>query len=265
MPNVRSRPRLILESKVLVIDFRPAAVPDNWNKTDDLVNGYIAVMRAASAERVIYHIAQRVEVPDYPVLQDGRRYNDVSWTQAMADDKSALRDAHGNYAMADYGKIMQDHNVIAQIKSKAINEVWMFGGPYFGFFESRMIGKGAFWCNGPGIEQNCTRFVVMGYNYQREVREMVHDFGHRTESILAMQFGSQSFLGKMYAPPFPSTAAAIGSTPKNDYEQWLLDHGTVHRKLGGADYSQDEIAWVTALRPEWFSYAVNPNRVKTSK
>jgi len=67
----------------------------------------------------------------------------------------------------------------------------------------------------------------------------------------------------MYAPPFPSTAAGIGAAPKNDYEQWLLDHGTVHRKPGGEDYSQDEIAWVTALKPDWFPPAIDPNRVKT--
>lgn len=264
MLNFRRKLTLILAPKVLVIDFRPAAIPGNWNKTDDLIEGYIAAIRTASLNKITYTVVQKLEVPEYPVLQDGRQYDDASWTQAMADDKSALRDAHGNYCMADYGKIMQDHNLIAQVKNKTINEVWMFGGPYFGFFESRMVGKGAFWCNAPAIEQNCPRFVMMGYNYQRDVREMVHDFGHRAESILAMQFGSQSFLGRMYAPPFPSTAAALGVTPKNDYEQWLLEHGTVHRKPGGADYSQDEVAWVTDLKSAWFAPVVDPNRVKTS-
>jgi hypothetical protein len=52
------------------------------------------------------------------------------------------------------------------------------------------------------------------------------------------------------------------AAPKNDYEKFLLTNGTVHRKPGGADYGQDEIAWVTALQPEWFPPAVDPNRVQ---
>ncbi len=144
--------------------------------------------------------------------------------------------------------------------SQQIDEVWMFGGPYFGFYESRMVGKGAFWCNGPGIELNCRRFVIMGYNYQREVKEMVHDFGHRTESILARQFDSQAFLQQLYSSQ-PPTATTVPA-PKNDFEQFLMARGTVHRKPGGADYSQDEIAWVTALKLEWFPPVVDPNKAQ---
>jgi hypothetical protein len=32
-----------------------------------------------------------------------------------------------------------------------IDEIWLFGGPYFGFYESRMAGPGAFWCNAPPL------------------------------------------------------------------------------------------------------------------
>lgn len=257
MPDFKRKPSPVMLRKVLVIDFRPAAVPQEWNRADDLAPKYIAAMRQASNNLLIYQVANKLDAPNYPVLLDGRQYDDATWKQAINDDKTAFRDAHGSYMLADYQRIIQDFGIIQQVKDKLVDEVWMFGGPYFGFYESRMIGKGAFWCNGPGIELNSRRFVMMGYNYQRDVKEMVHDFGHRSESILARQFGSQNFLQQLYSPQ----AAAL-SAPKNDYEQWLLTNGTVHRKPGGQEYGQDEMAWVTALKPAWFPLAIDPNKVQ---
>lgn len=256
-PPIPSTVPTVMTRKVLVIDFRPAAIPSFWNNTDNLVQKYIEAMQQTSRKMLIYQVVNKQEVARYPLLQDGRQYDDTTWKLALGDDTKAFRDSHGNYMLADYQRIIQDFNLVQQVQSQQIDEVWMFGGPYFGFYESRMVGKGAFWCNGPGIEQNCRRFVIMGYNYQRDVKEMVHDFGHRAESILARCFGSQPFLHQLYSlePPTATTLPA----PQNDFEKFLIAHGTVHRKPGGADYSQDETAWVTALKPEWLPPAVDPN------
>jgi hypothetical protein len=260
VPDFRRAPKLLMAPKVLVVDFRPAAVPDAWFQSDDLIQQYIAAMRQVSGNTLVYLVVNTQKIATYPVLLDGRQYTDVTWAQAQADDSKAFRDAHGDYMLADYQRIIQDFNILQQVYDQQIDEVWMFGGPYFGFYESRMVGQGAFWCNGPGIEQNCRRFVIMGFNYQRSVKEMVHDFGHRAESILARQFGSQSFLQLLYSaqPPAPSAMPA----PQNDFERFLLANGTVHRKPGGADYGQDEIAWVSALQPAWFPPVVDPNKAQ---
>lgn len=254
MPDFRRRPKKIMAPKIFVIDFRPAAIPPAWNKTEDLIKNYIETMRRASDNVLAYQIVKKTKVQDYPVLLDGRKYNDATWMQAMQDDRAAIRDSHGSYLMADYQRIIQEFNLLPQVRDKLIDEVWMFGGPYFGFYESRMVGRGAFWCNAPAIEQTGRRFVMMGYNYQRDVKEMVHNFGHRAESILCKQYDSQTYLQQLYG--LQPTAAY-----KNDYEEWLLGHGTVHRKPGGEDYGQDEFAWVTALKPIWFQLAVYPNLV----
>ena len=260
MPDIRRAPKLLMAPRVLVINFRPTAIPNAWFSCDDLIQQYIAGMRQASNDVLVYQVVNKLSVSKYPVLLDGRQYNNVTWAQAQADDTKAFRDSHGNYMLADYQRIIQDFNVLQQVNDQQIDEVWMFGGPYFGFYESRMVGQGAFWCNGPGIEQNCRRFVIMGYNYQRSVKEMVHDFGHRAESILARQFGSQSVLQSLYSAQ-PPTAAALPA-PKNDFERYLIANGTVHRKPGGADYGQDEMAWVTGLKPAWLPPVVNPNKAK---
>ena len=184
--------------KVLVIDFRPAAVLARWNRSDDLIPGYIEAMRKASKDILAYQVVEKLEVTEYPLLVDGSQYTDTTYIGVIADDRSALRDANGNYLLADYEGIIQKFDIIQKVESAQIDEVWMFGGPYFGFYESRMMGKGAFWCNGPAIERDCRRFVIMGFNYEREVKEMVHDYGHRAENILAKHFGSETYLNKLY-------------------------------------------------------------------
>jgi hypothetical protein len=255
MPDFRRNPKRLIAPKVLVIDFRPSAVPQVWKRTDDLVKGYIQTMREITEQRLLYRVAQKVTVRDFPPLLDGRRYTNETWLQTLQDDRKAIRDSHGGYMMADYVRIIQDHSILTKIRDKQIDEVWMFGGPYFGFYESRMVGRGAFWCNAPAIEQPGRLFVMMGFNYERDLREMVHDFGHRAESILCAQFGSQMFMQQLYG------LQTIG-TCKNDFEEWLLEHGTVHRKPGGTEYGQDEVAWVKALDPTWLYPAVDPNLVK---
>ena len=243
-----------LTRKVLVIDFHPAAVPAGWNRSDDLIPKYIKAMRKVSEDILAYQVVGKLDVPEYPVLMDGRQYTDTTYAGVLADGRTALRDANGSYLLADYKQIIQKFDLLQKIENAQIDEVWMFGGPYFGFYESRMVGKGAFWCNGPAMERDCRRFVIMGFNYERDVKEMVHDYGHRAENILAKQFGSEAYLRRMYAQQ--STRA-----PSNAYEQFLVEVGTVHRKPGGPEYGQDEFAWLAAMQPEWWPPTIDPNLV----
>lgn len=260
MPSIRRAPRLTMAPRVLAIDFRPPAVPGNWFKAQTLIDEYIQAMWVASDQSLRYQVVDLQQATHFPALLGGREYNSISWLVALNKDSTAYRDARGNYLFADYQRILAEFNIIERVDSGEIDEVWMFGGPYFGFYESRMVGRGAFWCNGPAIEYDCRRFVIMGYNYQRSVKEMIHDFGHRSESILARKFGSHDVLDKLYTqtPPEPSAYPA----PKNDFEYFLMTQGTTHRVPGGPDYGADERAWVTALRSAWLPFVVDPNKVE---
>jgi len=250
--------------KVLVINFRPAAVPPPatdaqgvhwWSHAEDLIPQYSQAMQKASGNHLAYQVVKKLDVSTYPVLLGDHQYDDVTWAQACADDTKAYRDQNHNYLMADYRRLIQDYGLGQVVQSQQADEVWMFGGPYFGFYESCMVGRGAFWCNSPAIELDCPRFVMMGFNYQREVREMVHDYGHRAESILDKHFGSEAFLSKLYQlQPVPA--------PANAYEQFLLKYGTVHREPGGEEYKQNEAAWLAALNPEWWPVTIDPKLVK---
>jgi len=264
-------PPLTMPRKVMVIIFRPPgpnfqSKAGSWSDPNTLVAGYIARMTEVSHNQLTYQVTVTKTGSYFPVLKDGRCYDDATWAQAIADDTKAYRDAAtGKYEPADYGRILADFNVLQAVKDGSVDEVWLFGGPLFGFPESCMVGKGAFWCNEDPIQAETRRFVVMGFNYERGVKEMVHDYGHRVESILAAQFGSIAFLNAMYprdlAASAPLPPAASFPAPKNAFEQFLLDHGTVHRLPGGVVYSQDEAAWLSALQAEWWPATIDPQRV----
>lgn len=252
--NFRRMPPPVRLRKAVIINYRPAAVPKEWKNAEALAEEYIEAMIQASRRLLFYKVVGKVDVPAYPLLLDGRQYDDTTWNRARMDDKSAFRDARGQYVLADYNRILAEYKILPAIQSNQIDEVWLFGGPYFGFYESRMVGKNAFWCNAPAIQQDVRRFVVMGFNYERGSREMIHSFGHRAESIIARHYNSQEFLNKLYGgQPLPE--------PKNDFEQWLKENGTVHRKPGGGDYGQDEYAWLLALKVGWWKIVIDPNKV----
>jgi hypothetical protein len=157
-----------------------------WNDPDQLIAGHMADLKQVSHGYANFVTAERVEVDRIPVKADGFVYS--------ADE--LLKDLRANTGFhspddVDYHRILADFDVINKINSGAIDEVWLHAFPYGGFYESRMAGPGAFFCNAPpldGTDQANRKFIVMGYNYQRGLGEMLEDMGHRAESIMRQVF-----------------------------------------------------------------------------
>jgi hypothetical protein len=64
-----------------------------------------------------------------------------------------------------------------------------------------MVGRGAFWCNSPPVEgfDSCSgRFVIMGFNYERDVGCMLENFGHRVEAIMDRVWRDQTGDGNLW-------------------------------------------------------------------
>jgi hypothetical protein len=154
----------------------------NWNPPDALIPAYIDDVRAASHGYANYEVVERIEVDKLPVKADGFVYDPDDFVQLLRSG----RGFHQPDAV-DYHKIISEFDIISKVNSGQIDEVWLFAFPYAGFYESIMCGPGAFWCNAPplpGTGQARRRFVIMGYNYQRGVGEMLENLGHRAESIV---------------------------------------------------------------------------------
>jgi len=179
-----------LRPRVLLITFSPIIASAGgrklagvlgWGNVDDLCGQYIADLRECSNGFVDFQIMQRIEVDAWPVKEDGFRY----------DGETYLRNwrTHGGWHDpdgADYEAILAEFDLLKRVNAGQIDEVWLFGFPFAGFFESRMVGPEAVWCNAPPMARTDVnrRFVIMGFSYERGVGEMLENFGHRTESHL---------------------------------------------------------------------------------
>jgi hypothetical protein len=154
-----------------------------WRDPDELANGYMQDVHAASYGYVNYKIVERVEVDGFPVKKDGFAYTTETFLKAWR--------AKGGFHQpdaVDYMRLVHDFHMVEKINANQIDEVWLMGMPYAGYNESVMGGRGAFWCNGPVLEETSNaqrRFVIMGFNYERGVGEMLEDLGHRVESTMS--------------------------------------------------------------------------------
>ncbi len=182
-----------LSPRVLLVVFDPPGADGlplsramGWNRVEDLVEGYIADLEACSGGFVRYRIAARVDLPFFPEKIDGFRYTIASY-RAVLEGRQPPHEPD----TADDMALLAACDGIGRVARGEVDEIWLFGGPYFGFYESRMAGPGAFWCNAPpllGAEAAGRRFVIMGFSYERGVGEMLENFGHRAEAIMERVF-----------------------------------------------------------------------------
>lgn len=152
-----------------------------WTEPDVLAQKYIDDLRDATYGYANYEIVERVVVDGFPVKEDGFVYDEASYLQIFETREFHKPDR------VDYLKLVREFEMIEKINAGTIDEVWLFGFPYGGYYESIMAGPGAFWCNAPalkGTDDAKRLFVIMGFNFERGVGEMHESFGHRAESIM---------------------------------------------------------------------------------
>jgi len=192
-------PAQITQSKVLVIVYDPVMDPATgarlsqtmkWYRTTDLITGFMADLILVSNGLARYQIVQRVDVDEFPAKTDGFRYTPQSYLDVVRGTISPHIPQEVNYSA-----IFTKYNVLQRVAANEIDEVWVFGFPQAGFYESTMGGPGAFWCNAPPLkntESSKRRFVVMGFSYERYIGEMLEAYGHRAESIMEKTFSKLS-------------------------------------------------------------------------
>jgi hypothetical protein len=180
-----------LHPRVLLIAFDPVIRGEGdrqltqvlgWRNVDELCRMYIADLQETSNGFVNYEIVQKIQADMWPIKMDGFRYGEESFLRNWR--------GRGGWHQPDavnYQAIIDEFDLLRRVESGQIDEVWLFGFPYAGFYESLMVGPEAFWCNSPPMPKTdgiSRRFVIMGFNYERGVGPMLESFGHRVESHL---------------------------------------------------------------------------------
>ena len=160
-----------------------------WNDPLHLAREYISDVRKCSHGYVNYQIVDTITADGFPAKVDGFRFKARDYLEACRTGVDHTPDG------VDYLALIREFDMVERVDSGEIDEVWLFGGPFFGYWESTMAGPGAFWCNSPEVAgtAHCSRrFVIMGFSYERGVGEMLENLGHRAESILSRVFEGTS-------------------------------------------------------------------------
>ena len=157
-----------------------------WNDPDYLIEAFISDLRDVSYGIADYRIVERILVDDFLPMEDGFRYTSEEYLRCWR-----FRSGFHQPDRVSYRYLISEYGLVDKINRREIDEVWTIGHPYAGFYESRMAGPGAFWCNAPPLSEIHDvhkRFVIMAFNFERGVGEMLESYGHRAESILERVF-----------------------------------------------------------------------------
>lgn len=197
-----------LRVKVLVLDFNPLIAgplykPDDpavqpkglrevagWNDPVPLSQGYMDDFLQASGGFIQYEVVEWLVVRRFQKKTDGYVYTPEAYMTALKQGTGKAKAWHQPDGI-DYPAMIDEFNIIPLVEEGVIDEVWMMGLPYFGYYESAMAGKDAFYINGGVFDQvPCKRrFAIMGFNCERGTAEMTHDVCHRMESTMARVSG----------------------------------------------------------------------------
>jgi hypothetical protein len=231
-----------ITKKVFVLIFDPI-MPDgqkltvsrNWMNPVTASNDAVNFFKNVTNNKVTYSIQETHELQMIPKKIDGFTYTPQSYEAVLANPPTAH-----NPDSADYYEFLNDPtlDICGKLNRNEIDELWMFGGPWFGFSESALAtsptGPNGFAYNGPTYTQTaCNRLIpIMGFNYERQLAEMVHDWGHRTEASMSEVYGSweenrtlhnwdKFGLVKAQSPSFPFSGCGSAHWPPNavsDYD-----------------------------------------------
>ena len=246
---------------VLVLNYDPL-VPNTqnapslsdlfFNDPQQLAAGYEAQIEGASGGYIQYNVVDWVDIDAFPTKIDGYAYDFYDWYGRWTNNPKGPWHTPD---LADYDKMMTDNNVYSRVNSGEVDEVWVFGAPYMGYYESRMIGPSPFWVNAPAITTNKAdrNFVVMGFNYERGVAEMVHNLGHRTEDSVKRAYGDN------WNITFPQDAwdrfTANVTQTSATYVGGVYGVGSVHYPANGAsDYDYNNAQDVLSNWAQWENF-----------
>ncbi len=242
-----------LEVKVLVLNFDPIIPQEGgrrlhqvcgWNDPRRLAEGYIEDVAEASGGFLQYRIVEWRDIDTFHTKIDGFTYTPEQYMECFRTGKG-----WHDPDTADYPKTFQDFGVLPRIDRGEIDEVWFFGGPYFGYNESAMAGPGAFYINGAVYDKVPSRraFAIMGFNYERGVAEMLHNLCHRTESTMARIYGGWE-VDKLVSNWARFAANAHQSNG-------VAAVGTCHYPPNGeSDYDYTNPRFVNSSADDWLNY-----------
>ncbi|MCC6943009.1 MAG: hypothetical protein IT335_00445 [Thermomicrobiales bacterium] len=223
----------------------------SWKNSETLAAEFIADIRKVSGGYLNYEIVDRIQDDEFPVKEDGFTYTPEGYVTAFRERKTHDPDR------IDYKAQISKHNLEHRKRMGEFDEVWFFAFPFAGHYESTMVGPGSFWCNSPPVSETDrfpSRFVMMGFSYERGVGEMLESFGHRVESIMDQVYKQAGRSPNMWKRFIQHEKTNPGQS----------NVGTVHFAPNSErDYDWGNKTPVTSYCDDWLTYPTLPGNART--
>ena len=176
---------------VRVLDFDPImdsgvplTVDRAWFEPTTLHPSYIADIATASGGVVRQRVVDTSLIRDYPVKSNGFKFTNATYQSCLVNEPT-----NDCKALIDYGTVLntvydrKKGSACDALRRGRVDEIWLWGGPWFGYLEWSYVSAQTL-C--PSVRKP---FVVMGFSYEREVSDMLHDLGHRAEGLVQAGIG----------------------------------------------------------------------------
>ncbi|HSO13268.1 MAG TPA: hypothetical protein VLT51_12890, partial [Anaerolineales bacterium] len=163
----------------------------HWNDHSVITQQTIDFFTQYSNNKVNYTIADTTVVTSgWPELIDGFSYTETEYLAVWSNPS-----LHHEPTTVNYNKIVNspEFDICGRLNRGEIDEVWIYNGPWFGFYESTLVGPDAYYMNSNPVNgpHECNKILpIMGPSVERTVHEAVHNFTHRTEDTMKKVYGS---------------------------------------------------------------------------
>ncbi len=225
-----------------------------WNDPRPMTTNLLRYLREASGGLARYQLVNFIDVDAFPAKRDSFRYDEQSFREMWNDKKRAHKPDGVSYAA-----IFKENNLVERIKSEELNEIWIWGAPYFGTDEYAMkIPRDHVfyptdnpWFYRPYDIPDCGRTVwVMGFNYEVGEDNALHSYGHRVEGILSLTVGRGIWEGSA-----GETNAWNRFTRHSKQFPDGAHTGNVHYAPNSrSDYDYGQTNVVMSAADDWFNY-----------
>jgi len=200
----------------------------DWNLTTppkkSLVSQYQDWLNTLTSGRISYTIVATQDRRDLATRANGFDFDDeapaytgfLSCLNTRVYTLPEYKNADGTETnlcneLADYSLIEAETQFCSKINNSIIDEVWLFGDPYGGFYETAVNGPHSNKLRGATMNVgDCNKLVpIMGFSYGAPFANMVHDFGHRAEYTMGNVYRDTD-IGEYSATP--------SGDPSNNWE-----------------------------------------------
>jgi hypothetical protein len=199
----------------------------HWNDHSAITQETIDLFKRATNNRMNFVVVETTLVTSgWPRLVDGFSYTEQQYLAVLSGQQPMHKPAEVDY---NWLVNLPQFDICGKANRGEIDEVWVYNAPYFGFYESRLVGPGAYKYNSPPIANNngCTRLIpIMGPSVERTSHEAVHNFSHRAEATMEKVYGSwaqnqtnhrwdQFGLTKLQSPDYSYSGCGNAHWPPN--------------------------------------------------